>query len=222
MPTPEGKTLTRRGREARSAETRVRLLDATIDCLLERGYAGTSTPEVCERTGLSRGALLHHFPTRQDLVIEAVGRLVSRMGVESLAHAARAAREGKTGDSLDRMFEVVWQDFRQPLFHAALELWVAARTDADLHRSLYASERVRGRGIIKFYEVIAGAVSEVPGFAEMLELTLHLMRGMALQRLIRPDDQRRSELYAIWQAVARRELQSRAPVRKPGASPTSS
>ena len=54
----------------RSAATRVRLLDATIDCLIELGWSGTSTTEVVRRAGVSRGAQVHHYPTKEDLVYD--------------------------------------------------------------------------------------------------------------------------------------------------------
>jgi AcrR family transcriptional regulator len=194
---------TSRTQEERSAETRERLLDATIACLRELGYTGTSTTEVCQRTGLSRGALLHHFPTKQLLVIEAVRRLVQRMGVENLAHAAGVA---PSEDPLDRMFDVIWTNFRQPLFHAVLELWIAARTDPELHASLHQAERERGRGIALLYESIAGSAAERPDFADLLQLTLHLMRGMALQRLMRPDDGERERLYGLWKNMIKAHM----------------
>jgi AcrR family transcriptional regulator len=193
----------RRTQEERSSGTRARLLDATLECLLELGYSGTTTPVVCERTGLSRGALLHHFPTKQALVIEAVGRLVSRMNAENLAQAARVAQGA---DPLERMFDVLWTNFQQPLFHAALELWLAARTDRELHESLLRVERSRGRGMSRWYRSLAGPAAERPGFAEVLQLTLHLMRGMALQRLISADDTARARLYEVWKRIARAEL----------------
>jgi AcrR family transcriptional regulator len=204
-----------RTQEERSAETRERLLDATLECLLERGYSGTSTPIVCERTGLSRGALLHHFPTRHALVIEALRRLVERMGEETLQHAAQSLG---ANDPLERMFEVIWANFRQPLFHAAVELWVASRTDRELHAILYRAERARGQGIAQIYESLAGAAARQEGFTDLLQLTLHLMRGMALQRLIREDDGERLRLYGVWRRMARLYLDA-APARTPRREP---
>jgi AcrR family transcriptional regulator len=206
------KLSTGRTQEERSAETRERLLDATIECLLELGYTGTSTTEVCHRTGLSRGALLHHFPTKQALVIEAVRRLVVRMGTENLLHAARVA---PTDDPLDRMFDVIWSNFGQPLFHAVLELWIAARTDPELHASLHQAERERGRGIAVLYASIAGVAAEHEDFVDVLQLTLHLMRGMALQRLMRSDDSERERLYAVWKSMVKTHMHGPARGRPP-------
>ncbi len=67
---------------------RARLLEATVDCLVERGFAGTSTTLVSERAGVSRGAQLHHFPTKNDLVVAAVEHLTEKRGAELAAAAA--------------------------------------------------------------------------------------------------------------------------------------
>ena len=61
--------------EERTRVMRARLLDATVECLVERGFAGTSTTLVSERAGVSRGAQLHHFPPKNDLVVAAVVHL---------------------------------------------------------------------------------------------------------------------------------------------------
>ena len=71
---------------------RARLLEATVDCLVERGFAGTSTTLVSERAGVSRGAQLHHFPTKNDLVVAAVEHLTEVRGAE-LADGGREAAD---------------------------------------------------------------------------------------------------------------------------------
>ena len=52
--------------DEKTAETRRRLLDAAIVCLIERGYSNTTTSEIAERAGLSRGAQLYHFPKKKN------------------------------------------------------------------------------------------------------------------------------------------------------------
>src|SRR3954470_11711865 len=116
----------RRTQEERSATTRAALLDATIDCLAEYGYANLTTTRVVERAGVSRGAQVHHFPTKAQLVAEAVGHLARRMSdelVRELASLPSGARR------LDTALDRLWQVHSGPLYQAALELWVAARTD---------------------------------------------------------------------------------------------
>jgi len=71
---------------------RARLMDATIECLVERGFGGTSTTLVSELAGVSRGAQLHHFPTKNDLVVAAVEHLTEVRGAElAVRVAARRA-----------------------------------------------------------------------------------------------------------------------------------
>src|SRR3989337_1785880 len=86
-------TVSRVPQEERSRAMRQRLLEATIECLGERGWAGTSTTLVSRRAGVSRGAQLHHFPTKADLVVAAVEHLTEVRGAE-LAAAARALPTG--------------------------------------------------------------------------------------------------------------------------------
>jgi len=76
--------------EERTRAMRQRLLEATIDCLVEHGWSGTSTTQVSQRAGVSRGAQLHHFPTKNDLVVAAVVPLEQRVGREAHRIAVEA------------------------------------------------------------------------------------------------------------------------------------
>src|SRR5512138_3868399 len=77
-----------RRQQDRSRVTQRRLLDATVECLVEVGWAGTTTTLVAERAGVSRGAQLHHYPTKDALVLAAVAHLVQRRSEELEAEAA--------------------------------------------------------------------------------------------------------------------------------------
>ncbi len=199
MATPSPQTPVRRTQEERSAETRARLLDATIECLIDRGYAGTTTTFVAERAGVSRGAQLHHFPTRSELVIQAVARLAQRRGDELRRDAESLPASGAR---LDAVLEKMWAAFSGPLFYAALELWVAARTDPELHESLYRFERQVGREMAQLWREFAGAsAGQMRRFEELAELTLQLLRGMALQRILRDDDRERRRQFNLWKRI---------------------
>lgn len=192
---PERPPQGRRTQEARSAETRERLLDATIACLIEEGYARTTTTRVCERAGLSRGAQLHHFRRKSDLVIHAVAHLAGRQ-----AHAlrARVAALPKDGEHLDRLIDSIVELFAEPIFYAALELWTAARTDPELLESVLEFERPAGRHLAEVWRELAGPLADAPQFEAVMELTIHLARGMGLQRILRPDDANRTRQLAVW------------------------
>ncbi|MFI5317736.1 MAG: TetR/AcrR family transcriptional regulator [Myxococcota bacterium] len=201
---PEPRVPGRRTQEERSASTRERLLDATIESLVELGYAGTSTTAVCARAGLSRGAQLHHFPTKADLVIGAVARLAKRRAAELLAEVPRG---GSPDERLASALDAIWASFSGPLFAAALELWVASRADRELRQSLVRFEREVGRAMSRLFGELAGPDSErASDFAALLELTFHVMRGMALQRILRGDDTERRRLFEIWKQLVSESL----------------
>lgn len=196
----------RRTQEERSAETRTRLLEATIESLVEVGYASTTTTGVCERAGVSRGAQVHHFPRKQDLVVAAVAHLAAK-NVHVLRERAAALPADANGDRLGAVIDLVAETFGGPLFTAALELWIASRTDADLHAALIPFERGAGRGLVQLWREVAGDLAEHPSFDAVLELTLHLVRGMALQKILRSDDTARRRSLDAWRHLAAHALQ---------------
>ena len=65
-------------REARTATSRARILDAAVACLVESGYSGATTLQIQARAGVSRGRLLHHFPSRDELLVAASRHLATR------------------------------------------------------------------------------------------------------------------------------------------------
>src|SRR4029453_13592842 len=115
--------------QERAIATRNALLDAAIECLVELGYAGTTTIETARRAGVSRGAQLHHFPTKAQLLATAVEHLFDRR--RSAFLAAFAAIHPKAA-RLDAAMDLLWSMFEGPAFVAWTELWVAARTDPEL------------------------------------------------------------------------------------------
>jgi AcrR family transcriptional regulator len=119
----------RRTQEERSAATRVRLLDAAIDCLVEYGYAGTTTPRVAERAGVTRGAQVHHFGSKTDLVVAAIKHLARRRIESAIRDVGQVVA---SNDPAGRILDFIWEVHQGPLFVATAELWLAARTDDTL------------------------------------------------------------------------------------------
>ena len=167
----------RRTQQERRATTRAALLDATIECVIEYGYAGTTTTKVVERAGLSRGAQVHHFPTKAQLVAEAVGHLAERMSVELAGEMASAPSGARR---LDALLDRLWQIHSGPLFQAAVELWVAARTDPELREHLVALERDINAAIRRDSASLFGDFAAGPAFRANVEVALATMRGLAL------------------------------------------
>ena len=88
-------TAARVPQEERSRAMRQRLLEATVDCLVEHGWSGTSTTLVSQRAGVSRGAQLHHYPTKNDLVLAAIDHLATQpRGRDARGRGDAARRAG--------------------------------------------------------------------------------------------------------------------------------
>jgi AcrR family transcriptional regulator len=174
-----------RRQQDRSRVTRERLVEAAIECLAEVGYAGTSTNAVCERAGLSRGAQLHHFPSKHELLVGAVEHLLlNQIGqIQADLDAVRVAE-----DPVRAVVERIWASFCGPLYYAAAELWMAARTDAALHAIVYSVERRLGHEIHgAFHDIFPAPVGCSPDFDEALDTVIYLMRGLTMTRILRED-----------------------------------
>jgi AcrR family transcriptional regulator len=162
---------------------RRRLLDATVASLSEGGYRGTTTLEVQERAGVSRGALLHHFGSRAELILAAVDHL-ARERIALLVDIAKAPppREQRT----EWAVEILWSTFEGPLFAASLELWQAARADGDLLAALLPQERFLGKTIPGIAaELFGPETSSAGGFSDALAVLLDSMRGAAARGVLR-------------------------------------
>ena len=188
-------TLTRVPQEERSRAMRARLLEATVECLVERGFSGTSTTLVSERAGVSRGAQLHHFPTKNDLVVAAVEHVMARRGRELEAALARVpAGPRRTREVL----RVLGRHVASPVFAAALELWVAARTDEQLLAAVAPLEQRLGREAHRLTVLALRADEGRPGVRELVQATLDLVRGLGLAGTITDDARRRERILDQW------------------------
>ncbi|SDC37648.1 TetR/AcrR family transcriptional regulator [Nocardioides lianchengensis] len=198
MPTP-----TRVPQEERTRVMRARLLEATVELLVERGFGGTSTTLVSERAGVSRGAQLHHFPTKNALVVAAVEHLTEVRGAE-LAAAASALPAG--GRRTRAVLQVLADHFTSPVFTAALELWVAARTDPALMEAVAPLEQRVGREVHRLTVELLEADEARPGVRELVQATLDLVRGLGLADTITDDARRRDGVLDRWADVLDKEL----------------
>lgn len=174
MLAPMGK---RRQQKDRTAATRAAVLEATIELLVERGYAGTSTRLAAEKADVSLGALQHHFRTKAELTVEAMRFVTDRLADEFVSSIPREGDEvERVSLALDRLFVV----FRGPTFAAAMELHLAARTDETLREpisQLHTDDRSRIRD--SAIELMPG-VEDRPGFDAWLLAAVSAIRGLAV------------------------------------------
>lgn len=199
-----------RRQEERSAATRRLLLEATVACLVEVGYIGTTSAAVAEKAGLSRGAQLHHFGTRDQLVVAAVEHLAHKR--LTLVHEALAALSSATTGGERRTphplelqeaaLGLLADALSGPLYAATLELWVAARSHPDLRAQLIpAEERVND----ELAQICRRYVTDDP---VSIRLTLDLLLGRGVSGLLAPHpDHRQEQVLAAWAQL----LRGRAP-----------
>lgn len=183
-------------REQQRSATRARILDAATRLLVERGYAGWSTLAVQHAAGLSRGALLHHFPTIDSLTAALVEHLV-----ELNEHAARQAAEspGASADPIERTLSALLDTMTRPAAQAEQELWAAARTDPALASVLRESERRAGRDLHRVIDTLFGPeLTAHPGYPAIRDLTIAMLRGVAAAHPLRTSDHAETRTLDYW------------------------
>lgn len=166
---------------------RTRLLQATVDCLVDVGYASTTTTAVVERAGVSRGAILHHFPTKADLVATAV-EYAFQLRLE--AFRQNFARLPKDERLIDGVLAALWKEVNGPTYHAWMELVVAARTDPELRKKVSWVAARWSESIDATFREIFG-VPRTPDkhpLALAPIVTFTIMEGLALEKIARADD----------------------------------
>jgi AcrR family transcriptional regulator len=191
----------RRTQAERSAGTRARLLDAAIECLHDLGYAGTSTPEIARRAGLSRGAQLHHFPTKAELVTSAIWHLFERRREEFLR--AFAERDLAT-DPCDAAIDILWSMIAGPTFYVWLELAVAGRTDPELAEPVrHLTERLVAIVEQTFRDLFPPPSPPNPFYAVAPRFTLALLDGLALEGIHASDPHAHEPVLLALKGLAR-------------------
>jgi AcrR family transcriptional regulator len=206
---------TPRTQQQRREETRRALLDAAVESLIEVGFARTTTLEVQRRADVSRGALLHHFPSKAELLVAAVDHLAEKRAAEMKAFASQLppeVPEARSGHGelpapgsdarTDAVLGLLWQCFSGTFFKVSMELRTAARTDPELRRVLTTAERqLRDRIVAQSRTLFGRAVAEHPGLERALDLTLQLMIGAAMSSVLHGEGSRLDELIDDWKAL---------------------
>jgi AcrR family transcriptional regulator len=164
----------------RRASTQAKILDATVEALVHVGYAGASTTEICKRAGVSQGALFRYWPTKGELLADAAKHLLGRVTT-----AYEQAFAGRGGVGAREALEGLWETYRLPDLQAAVELYVAARTDPELAAALARIEPDHRRNLHRIaVEVLDPGLVALPGFADFVELALAAVQGAAMSAAV--------------------------------------
>ncbi len=181
-------------RQARSRETRRKILEGAAACLVERGYGGTSTTEIVRRAGVSQGALFKHFPSKRALLGAAAEHLfVSLIAQYERSSAELEERSGRA--RLDAALRLLRCAFSEPGMQAVLELSVVARTNSDLRMTIEPVLREQGGRLRRLARSLFAAEAEgADDSGGFVDLVLDAMQGAAVGALVLPDAEREARV----------------------------
>jgi AcrR family transcriptional regulator len=192
---------------------RSRIVDAAFDRLLAGGYTATTIGAVQTAAGVARGTLLHHFPTRAALLVAVVEDIAERR--------LRILDDGARPAGWDGVVDLVWRDLRSPSFLAALELWVAARTDAELRAALLPVQARLFAGVHDAVADLLGSTDD-PRTPTLVQFTIDLLTGSVMAGLL-GDDVETNRVVERWrrtvQALADLPELPWSPSTTPAAAP---
>lgn len=117
----------------KSAQTREKLLEATLDSLADLGYFETTVSTIVEYAGVSRGSIRHHFRSKAEIIAATIEHLNER---RLKAYRRDLFTLTDEVDSLDYVIDAFWRHLAEREFAAHQELVMASRTDKRLHAAL--------------------------------------------------------------------------------------
>ncbi len=183
-------------RDEQKKATRARILDVATNLLVERGYSALTTVAVQHAAQISRGALLHHFPTMQNLTEALVANLVQ---LNEVAARETSQRIGAAADPVERALAVLHETMTTSPAQAEFELWAAARTDEELAAVLRTAERKAGRDLHRVVDDLFGReIVSHQHYPIIRDLTITMMRGLAIARVIRASDKSADATLQNW------------------------
>jgi AcrR family transcriptional regulator len=179
----------------RSRATRRRLLETTVRCLAEQGWEVSTVAFIAAEAGISRGAVQHHFPTREALIIAALEHMFAERA------ALLDALPDPGGAGPDRVHQVVTglvDAIGGELFRAALQVWTVAAADPELRAAVVPLERHFARGVHRRAVRLLRVDDTDPTVRGLIQATLDLARGLALAGVLTDDSRRRARVVRAW------------------------
>ena len=198
--------MTRTPQHQRSAETVAKLLDATLDLLHGRGLARLSTTDIAESAGVSRGALTHHFDSKEAIIAEAVSRQL-RACTAALHDRAIAIR--RNGGNSDELVDYIWCMMSDRLFYVTMEYLPEARHNPDFRRRIMPVVKEFHEGLNAAWgELAEKSGVDVNRALVLMNATMCLIRGMIAQTTVKDDPNYFATLLEFWKDQVRREFGS--------------
>lgn len=170
-------------RDEKSRKARRAILSATMRCLAKYGYADTSTTRITKEAGVSRGAMTHHFPSKEELMVEAT-KWILRAAVDLPVRSARNADKSKSaGDEAEWVSREIYNLWDQVInteqMRALIELLVASRVDEALNKQikgeLIRANETMNRAALRYFASVDG---DDERFARIWTIARVFFRGL--------------------------------------------
>jgi AcrR family transcriptional regulator len=165
-------------RAQQRAATRLAILDATGECLVDLGYGGATTRAIAERAGVAQSTLMHHFPTREALLADAVTHLATRLADEALDELDLSAL--RRAEGRERVLDEAWRKFTSPPALASAQLWAAAWAEPELASTLRELEERLSAIILATAGMLFPDEAASDRFPVLLDTAVSLIRGLIM------------------------------------------
>lgn len=172
--------------QARGEATRRRILEATLACIVDDGYAQTTTVRVCERSGTARGSLLHQFATRAELMAAAVAHLFEQLTAGVMATFAAIQPDPRHGIArrVDVAGELLRTAYGDPRLAAVVDIYAAARTDAELMAALGPVVARHRSAVREAARKLFPTIAASKRAARRLDVVLDALQGVAFRSVV--------------------------------------
>ena len=194
----------RRTQAERTTDMRRRICEATLETLCEVGFDRLSLAMVAEKARISRGAITHHFPSKSDILVGSFQHMIAEWQAERVRFNALCTKA-----TLEDYLRFLWkQVFSRPKYTAAIGLMLAARADEELQAKLRSvlADWMKVRDILA-EEILGPDVAGIPR-ARYMQISLSIMRGMAIHESIDVEEQTSEILLDSWISMTKRLIAS--------------
>jgi len=195
----------RRTQQQRRSETQHKLCEAALDLLVEVGYERLTTAQIAQRAQVSKGALAHHYPSKDDMLVAAYRHLLARW--DALRQSFLQQQGGRS--DMEGLMRYLWRDvFGRPDFLASVEMMLAARHHPSLQERLreVLATWTTARDAV-FRQVVP--LDDPAELADFLQVNFCFLRGLALYGGLAGDPAQQDRALALWAEMAGAYVESR-------------
>jgi AcrR family transcriptional regulator len=194
----------RRTQAERTKETRTRILDAAVEVLRKKGYAHFRTADVAKAAGVSRGAQLHHFATKEKLVYATMEHVFHNV-LETSRARARALKAGD--DPLEQAIDDAREFFFSTPFFISLDIATSITSKRFRDRLMAMVRDARLPAEQAWREALTAQGVTERAADDVLWLTFGLVRGLAVRMFWQNEPGRFDRLLALWRKIVDSHLQ---------------